>query len=87
MVFQPIDIWKSRFKASFLEFKGYLDLLITIEALIHVCILATPGNNNRSPYRKYIELDIHKTLEFASDLMPFEEGEFLDQAYKMLIKK
>lgn len=37
----PLENEKNRFKASFVEFKGYLDLFITIESLINVCIIAT----------------------------------------------
>lgn len=67
-------------------FNGYSDLFTTIDALINVCILATQGDNNSQLNSKELELDIRKTLELASSLMPFEEGEFLDDAYKMLVK-
>src|SRR5690606_6991103 len=85
-VLHPSQSRKGQFKPSFVYFNGYSDLFITIDALINVCILATQGDNNGTPRREYHELDIRKTLELASSLMPFEEGEFLDEAYQMLVK-
>ncbi len=32
-------------------------------------------------------LDIRKTLEIVHQLLPFEEGEFLDEAYAILKQK
>lgn len=85
-VLHPSQSRKGEFKPSFVYFNGYTDLFITIDALINVCILATQGDNNRPPHSKYLELDIRKTLELASSLMPFEEGEFLDEVYQMFVK-
>src|SRR5690606_15592654 len=79
-VLHPSQSRKGKFKPSFVYFNGYTDLFITIEALINVCIIATRGNS------KEFESDIHKTLELASSLLPIEEGEFLDEAYQMLVK-
>ena len=85
-VLYPSQSQKGKFKPSFVYFNGYSDLFTTIGALINACILASQGGNNHLPHSKYFELDTRKTLELASSLMPFEEGEFLDEAYKMLVK-
>lgn len=76
------DIHKNKFKASFLQFDGYTDLFSTIESLINVCILAShvEGDFNDPG------LDIRKTLELANQLLPFDEGEFLDQAYCLFVQ-
>src|SRR5690606_24889253 len=76
----PSQSSRDGFNPSYVYFNGYSDLFITIEALINVCIMATRGNS------KEFESDIHKTLELASSLLPIEEGEFLDEAYQMLVK-
>lgn len=86
-VLHPSQSRKGKFKPSFVYFNGYSDLFTTIDALINVCILATQGANNPQSHSKEHELDIRKTLELASSLMPFEEGEFLDDAYHMLVEK
>lgn len=86
-VLYPSQSRKGEFKPSFVYFNGYSDLFTTIDALINVCILATQGDNHYPPHSKELELDIRKTLELASNLMPFEEGEFLDEAYEILVKK
>ncbi|UNY97757.1 hypothetical protein MQE36_11745 [Zhouia spongiae] len=84
---RPSNVREDRFKASFLEFKGYLDLFVTIEALLNVCILASQGDSFSPSFVKCPEEEIQKTLELAVQLLPFEEGEFLDEAYHMLKKK
>lgn len=80
----PLENEKYRFKASFVEFKGYLDLFITIESLINVCIIATQNSkyclNNSGN-------DIGKSLELVRQLLPIEEGEHLDNFYKLISKK
>lgn len=81
---QPSDIQKNQFKAKYLQFEGYLDLFITIEALINVSILATQGDSYSPPRIKNHGSDIRKTLELAQKLLPFDEGEFLDDVYAML---
>ncbi len=78
----PSDIHKNKFKASFLQFDGYADLFSTIESLINVCILANhvEGDFNDPG------LDIRKTLELANQLLPFDEGEFLDEAFGLFVQ-
>ncbi|MHB1105402.1 MAG: hypothetical protein ACYCZ2_03480 [Lutibacter sp.] len=80
----PSDIQKDKFKASYLQFEGYLDLFITIEALINVSILATQGDSYSPPHIKDHCKDIRRTLELAQKLLPFEEGEFLDEVNAVL---
>ena len=77
------DIHKDKFKPAFLQFDGYTDLFSTIESLINVCILAShvEGDFNDPG------LDIRKTLELANQLFPFDEGEFLDEAYCLFVQK
>ncbi|MFY0715230.1 hypothetical protein J1D01_16325 [Seonamhaeicola sp. NFXS20] len=85
-VLRPSQSRKGEFMPSFVYFDGYSDLFTTIEALINVCVLATQGDNHCPPHSKALEVDIRKTLELASSLMPFEEGEFLDEAYQVLVE-
>lgn len=84
---QPSRDNSNKFKASFLYFEGYLDLFTTIESLLNVCILATQGDGFCPPHIKEHERDIRKTLELAAQLLPFEEGEFLDKAYEVFKEK
>lgn len=84
---QPVDVRKNSFKASFLEFKGYLDLLTTIEALINVCIMATQGDHYSQSSLKNSGSDIRKALELVRQLLPMEEWQFLDECYNLLVKE
>lgn len=81
----PSNFQGNKFKASFLQFEGYTDLLLTVESLINVCMLASHIDTSTSSEDH--GLDIRKTLELASKLLPFDEGEFLDEAYRLLVKK
>lgn len=81
---RPSDIQKDKFKPSYLQFEGYLDLFTTIEALINVSILATQGDSYFPPHIKNHGMDIRRTLELANKLLLFEEGEFLDNFNIML---
>tara|TARA_R110002096_G_scaffold327768_3_gene521907 strand:- start:1141 stop:1458 length:318 start_codon:yes stop_codon:yes gene_type:complete len=87
VMLHPSNVQQGKFKPSFLQFDGYLDLFTTIESLINVCILASQGDTYCPPHVKDHGSDIRKTLELANQLLPFEEGEFLDEAYKLFIKK
>ncbi|WP_254453269.1 hypothetical protein [Winogradskyella undariae] len=69
-------------KSLFLQFDGYLDLFITIESLINVCIMASHVNNSNGTEDD--GLDIRKTLQLANKLLPFDEGEFLDNVNVLL---
>lgn len=61
-----------------------LDLFTTIEALMNVSILATLGDTLCPPHIKQHGKDIHKTLELAQKLLPFDEGEFLDDVNSLI---
>ena len=77
------DIHKDKFKPAFLQFKGYTELFLTIESLINVCILASHAQGDYNDP----SLDIRKTLEPKNQLLPFDEGEFLDEAYGLFVQK
>jgi len=87
VMLHPSNVQQGKFQPSFLQFEGYLDLFTTIESLINVCILASQGDAYSPPHVKDHNSDIRITLELANQLLPFEEGEFLDEAYKIFIKK
>ncbi|MBC9798282.1 hypothetical protein [Sinomicrobium weinanense] len=80
---QPRKGYTDKFEVPFVNFEGYTDLFATIEALLKVCVLATQEDQHRPPFVKSPIYNIRLTLELACKLMPFEEGEFLDKAYKL----
>ena len=84
VVLGPSNIRKDKFRPTFLMLDGYLDLLVTIEALLNVCILATQGDPYSPPHVKHPGEDIRKTLELVTQLLPFDEGEFLDEVNLLL---
>lgn len=66
-------------KPTHLNFKGYWDLLVTIDSLLAVCLLASQ-NEQYDPAKLVPKEHIGNCLDLARDLLPFEEGEFLDEA-------
>jgi len=87
VVLGPSKIQENKFRPTFVMLDGYLDLFDTIEALINVCILATQGEPYSPPHVKQPGEDIRKTLELVTQLLPFEEGEFLDEINYLLKKE
>ncbi len=87
VVLGPSNIRKNKFKPTFVMLDGYLDLFVTIEALINLCILATQGDPYSPPHVKHPGEDIRKTLELVTQLLPFDEGEFLDEVNRLLNKE
>ncbi|SFG00118.1 hypothetical protein SAMN04488033_11956 [Salegentibacter agarivorans] len=80
---RPSNSKKNKMKPAFLKFDGYLELFTTIESLLNVCILTSEGDSYRPSKIKCPEESIRKSLELVVQLLPFEEGEFLDEAYRM----
>lgn len=86
VVLGPSKIKKDKFRPTFMILDGYLDLFVTIEALLNVCVLATQGDPYTPPHVKHPGEDIRKTLVLATQLLPFDEGEFLDEVNQLLQK-
>lgn len=67
---------------------NYEELGYTIEAILNVCIMALDGYDIHNEKRNIKEA--HKqfadVLEFAKNLVPHEEFEFLDKSRKLLLK-
>lgn len=77
----PSNEKNDSFYPSYLKFKGYYDLFFTIEALLNVCILASQTEETFPIMVKNPKEDIYKTLTIIKQLLPFEEGEILDQLH------
>ena len=77
-----------KFGINHVQVAGYQELLFTLRSLINVCILAL-DNAAFSNSKSVVEPDVHiKTvLELAVQLIPFEEGEFLDKITELILKK
>lgn len=81
----PSNAYQGKFKPANVYFDGYTDLFTTIECLLNVCIQASQVESFSSLSSRALEYDIQKVLELTSSLLPFEEGQFLDDVYQMLI--
>src|SRR5690606_31507946 len=84
---EPSDIQRGKFRPSYVFFDGYLDLFDTIEALINVCALAPQGDPNRPDHVMHPGDQVHKNLKLVTQLLPYDEGEFLDEVNQLLKKE
>lgn len=87
-ILKPHKTNTAKFSLNHLQVEGYQDLFFTIRALINVCILAL-DTKEFSNATKVVEPEVHiqTVLELAVQLIPFEEGEFLDKMGELLLNK
>jgi hypothetical protein len=61
---------------------GYSDLLCTVSELLRLCI--TVAHTDDSSLMPNPQINIANLLEIALQLLPINEGEFLDECHKLL---
>lgn len=85
---EPHDTYPGKFRVNHLYVDGYHDLFFTIRALITVCIMVLENEDYPySPLIKQPNIHIQAVLELACKMMPYEEGEFLDEIWKLFSEK
>jgi hypothetical protein len=63
----------------------YFGLFCTLRSTLNVCILALEGQIDLTLDIKDKESDVISVLEFAKNLIPLEEGQFLDEMRKLML--
>ncbi|WP_166967582.1 hypothetical protein [Yeosuana marina] len=79
-------------QGNYLEYayiRNYEELGYTLESILNVCIMALDGYepNNQKRDIKEAHTQLADVLEFAKNLIPHEEFEFLDKSRKLLLTK
>ena len=72
---------------KYIYIHNYEELGYTLEAILNVCILALDGYDLHNEKRNIKEAhkQVADVLEFAKNLVPHEELEFLDKSRKLLL--
>ncbi|MBD0833347.1 hypothetical protein [Aestuariibaculum sediminum] len=64
---------------------NYVDLFNTLKSMLNVSILALEDRQDLTLDISNKESDVKRVLEFAKNLIPFEEGIYLDEMGKLML--
>lgn len=62
----------------------YVELFSILKSMLNVSILALEGQQDLTLHIKNKESDVKNVLEFAKNLIPLEEGIYLDEMRKLM---
>ena len=63
---------------------SHFSLFCTLRSTLNVCILALDGQSDMTLNIKNIKEDVKTVLEFSKNLIPIEEGNYLDEMRKLM---
>ena len=64
---------------------SHFSLFYTLRSTLNVCVLALDGQCDMTLDIKNIKEDVKTVLEFAKNLIPFEEGNYLDEMRELML--
>ena len=65
----------------------YVELFSILKSTLNVCILALEDQQDLTLDIKNRESDVRTVLEFIKNLIPLEEGDYLDKMRKLMLTK
>lgn len=65
----------------------YFGLFCTLKSTLNVCILALEEQQDLTLNIKHKESDVKTVLEFIKNLIPLEEGIYLDEMQKLMLSQ
>lgn len=82
---KPIGEVREGHYLNYCRVYDYFELFCTLKSTLNVCILALEGQIDLTLDIKDKESDVISVLEFAKNLIPLEEGLFLDEMRKLML--
>ncbi|MCR8667537.1 hypothetical protein NO995_07585 [Aestuariibaculum sp. M13] len=70
---------------NYVRVYDYVDLFSTLKSMLNVSILALEDQQDLTLDISNKESDVKRVLEFAKNLIPFEEGIYLDEMRKLML--
>ena len=70
---------------NYVRVYDYVELFSTLKSMLNVSILALEGQQDLTLHIKNKESDVKNVLEFAKNLIPIEEGYFLDEMRELIL--
>lgn len=81
----PIGGIKKGYYLNYVRVYDYSELFDTLKSMLNVCILALEGQQDCTLDIYHKESDVKRVLSFAKYLIPFEEGNFLDEIRELIL--
>ena len=82
-----IESKKKGYYINYTRVYDYAELFDTLKSMINVSILALDEEIDYTRDFKFPEHDVSNVLEFAKNLIPFEEAEYLDNMRELMLSK
>ena len=81
----PIGGKNNGYYLNYVRVYDYVELFSTLKSMLNVSILALEGQQDLTLHIKNKESDVKNVLEFAKNLIPIEEGYFLDEMRELML--
>ncbi|WP_339916943.1 hypothetical protein [Yeosuana marina] len=81
----PIGDGDKGYYLNYARVYDYVDLFSTLKSMLNVSILALEGQQDLTLHISNKESDVKRVLEFAKNLIPLEEGIYLDEIRKLML--
>ncbi len=82
---KPIGGNNKGYYLNFVRVYDYVELFSTLKSMLNVSILALEDQQDSTLHIKNKESDVKTVLEFAKNLIPIEEGYFLDEMRELML--
>lgn len=81
----PIGGKSEAYYLNYVRVYDYMELFSTLKSMLNVSILALEDQQDLTLHIKNKESDVKTVLEFAKNLIPIEEGYFLDEMRELML--
>ena len=81
----PIGGIQEGYYLNYARVYDYMELFCTLRSTLNVCILALSEQLDCTLDITHKETDVKNVLEFAKNLIPFEESNYLDEMRKLIL--
>lgn len=81
----PIGDGYKGYYLNYVRVYDYVDLFATLKSMLNVSILALEDQQDLTLQISNKESEVKRVLEFAKNLIPLEEGIYLDEMRKLML--
>ncbi|WOD44172.1 hypothetical protein [Hwangdonia lutea] len=87
VLLRPIEGTQEGYYLNYCRVYDYAELFSILKSTLNVCILALEEQQDLTLHIKNKESDVKRVLEFAKNLIPLEEGIYLDEMRKLMLSQ
>ena len=87
VLLKPIEGVQEGNYLNYCRVYDYFELFCTLKSTLNVCILALEDQQDLTLDIKDIDSDVKSVLEFSKNLIPLEEGNYIDEMRKLILTK